>query len=173
MVFRQDDLIGMTQNEFWALIAEAGSGTDPYDQAAAIQTALSQRSAADVLDFERHLAAALAESYTWSLWGAAYLINGGCSDDGFDDFRGWLLLQGRPVFERAIRDPDSLADLPHLSADVECEDILYVARGAYEVVSGSEMPDVSVELPDLGEGWDFDDEQQMRQRYPRLFERFG
>jgi len=26
--------------------------------------------------------------------GAAYIINGGCSDDGFEYFRRWLVLQG-------------------------------------------------------------------------------
>jgi Protein of unknown function (DUF4240) len=42
------------------------------------------------------LAAALgAESYDWNLWGAVYLMQGGCSDDAFDYFRGWLVMQGR------------------------------------------------------------------------------
>jgi hypothetical protein len=42
-------------------------------------------------------------------WGAAYLANGGCSDDGFDYFRGWLIGQGRKVYETVLADPDSLA----------------------------------------------------------------
>ncbi|MFE5591185.1 DUF4240 domain-containing protein [Streptomyces sp. NPDC056549] len=33
---------------------------------------------------------------------AAYMVNGGCCDDGFDYFRGWLIAQGRNVFERAV-----------------------------------------------------------------------
>ena len=40
------------------------------------------------------------DSYRWDLWGAAYLANGGCSDDGFDYFRGWLIGQGRKVSAR-------------------------------------------------------------------------
>lgn len=43
---------------------------------------------------------------------AASLILGGCSDDGFEYFRGRLIAQGREVFERSVADPDSLADLP-------------------------------------------------------------
>ena len=57
--------------------------------------------------------------------------------------------------------------------NVECEDILYVARTAYESVTGSEIPSVSLKLPDLGNGWDFDDAAEMRLRYPRLFAKFG
>jgi hypothetical protein len=36
------------------------------------------------------------------------LINGGMSDDGFTDFRYWLISRGRDVYERALADPDSL-----------------------------------------------------------------
>ncbi|WP_257233953.1 DUF4240 domain-containing protein [Streptomyces sp. JV178] len=54
----------------------------------------------------------LGTSYRAPLWAAAFTINGGCSDDGFDYVRGWLVLQGHEVFERAVADPDSLARSP-------------------------------------------------------------
>ena len=53
----------------------------------------------------------MADSYRSSLWAAVYVINGGCSHDGFDYFRGWLMLQGRETFGQAVADPGSLADL--------------------------------------------------------------
>lgn len=163
----------MNRDEFWAIIEATPSDSDPYERAEAVQEALCERSAEEIVDFERHMASLLTESYSWKLWGAAYLINGGCSDDGFDYFRGWLILQGKAVFENAIANPDSLADVPELEEDVECEDILGVAWSAYESVTGDEMPMVSIELPDLGEGWDFDDDEEMEQRYPKLFAKFG
>ena len=49
------------------------------------------------------------ESYRWDLWSAAYLANGGCSGDGFDYFRGWLIGQGRTAYETVLADPDALA----------------------------------------------------------------
>jgi hypothetical protein len=162
----------MTRDEFWSLIEKTRSGDDSHERAEAIQAALSQRTAADIIDFEKHMAHMLGASYTWRLWGAAYLINGGCSDDGFDYFRGWLITQGRSVFDNALADPDSLVDVPELEEDVECEGILYVARSAHEVVTGNDIPRVPINLPDLGEGWDFDDDTEMKQRYPRLFARF-
>jgi hypothetical protein len=58
----------------------------------------------------------MADSYRNLLWAAAYLINGGCSDDGFESFRCWLIVQGRTVFERSVADPDTLADLPVIQA---------------------------------------------------------
>jgi hypothetical protein len=47
------------------------------------------------------LSGLLAASYRTVLWAAACLINGGYSDDGFEYFRGWLIVQGRDVFERS------------------------------------------------------------------------
>jgi hypothetical protein len=86
-------------------------------QAADLVAALGQRSVSEVLDYDRIHGQLMAESYRWELWGAAYLIGGGgCSDDGFDDFRGWLLGQGRATWQAALADPDSLADHPRSAA---------------------------------------------------------
>jgi hypothetical protein len=119
-----------------------------------------------------------ALSYRRDLWGAAYLLNGGCSDDGFEYLRGWLIAQGRTVFERALGDPDVLADLPavrHSAAadepfDFECEPMYGVVWDAYHKLTGSwDLPDpVAGRYPAIEPGWDFDDDQQLRQRLPRL-----
>jgi hypothetical protein len=161
----------MIREGFWSLINSTRT-EDSCEHAEAVQTVLSQRTAEDIVDFERHMADLLASSYTWNLWGAAYLINGGCSDDGFDYFRGWLITQGQLIFDAALADPDSLADLPKLEEEVECEDILYVAQSAHESVTGNRIPRIPIKLPDLGDGWDFDDDMEMKQRYPKLFAKF-
>ncbi len=51
-------------------------------------------------------------AYRYPLWNAARLIEGGCGDDGFMDFRDGLILLGGDTFGAAVRDPDSLAALP-------------------------------------------------------------
>ena len=38
------------------------------------------------------------------------MINGGCGDDGFMDFRDYLVSRGRKVFDRTLADPESLLD---------------------------------------------------------------
>jgi hypothetical protein len=81
-------------------------------------------------------------SYRTPLWAAAYVVNGGCSNDGFDYFRGWLIVQGREVFEHVVADPDALADLPVIHAQapseayLECEDTLYIASRAHRAATG-------------------------------------
>jgi hypothetical protein len=90
-------------------------------------------------------------------------------------FLGWLVAQGRPVFDRALTDPDSLAAV--VSADDEGEfdgeDLLSVAWDAYEQATGDELPaGPTVQRPELGPAWDFDDDAEMRRRYPQLTAKF-
>jgi Protein of unknown function (DUF4240) len=88
----------------------------------------------------------MAASYRTLPWAAACLINGGCSDDGFDYLRGWRIVQGREVFERSMADPDSLADLPVIGPPrigrppIECEDALYIVMRAHKAATGEELP---------------------------------
>ena len=50
-------------------------------------------------------------AYQYGLWTAANVMErGGCSDDGFMDFRAWLVAQGKEVYLAALADPDSLAN---------------------------------------------------------------
>lgn len=116
----------------------------------------------------------MAVSYRHDLWAAAYHLNGGCSDDGFEYFRGWLIAQGREVFDRAVADPDTLADVPAVreaandGPELESEEMFGVAFLAYAELTGSAQPPVTGRYPDLGPAWDFDDADRMRQRMPRL-----
>lgn len=81
-----------------------------------------------------HFDRAFAAAYQWLLWAAAYIIEGGCSDDGFMDFRYGLISRGRSVFERALADPDSLADVADDTTDgfIPNEDFGYVAQRVYQ-----------------------------------------
>ncbi len=106
--------------QFWKLIEDArlqvpdpANGEVIATQAAVLLSAWPRE---EIVAAEEVLSGLMAESYRVALWAAAYLANGGCSDDGFDYFRGWLIVQGRDVFEHALADPDTLADLPVIQA---------------------------------------------------------
>jgi diguanylate cyclase (GGDEF)-like protein len=76
-------------------------------RAAATISALSKEGA---LEFGRLFDTMMDRAYHWPLWGAAYVIHGGCSDDTFSDSRASLISRGRLAFERALSNPDMLAD---------------------------------------------------------------
>lgn len=69
----------MTEPEFWAHVAAARPRRyDPDAHADALAARLAKLPEGDVLDFVRHWDAASARAYRRDLWGAAYLVNGGC-----------------------------------------------------------------------------------------------
>ena len=172
----------MTEPEFWAHVAAARPRRyDAEAHAEQLAARLAKLPEPDILDFARHWEAVLARAYRRDLWGAAYLINGGCSDDGFEYFCRWLALQGRAAFDAALADPDSLAEVLDGETDVEAEvapgtDAWFLATGtaqddagyaAYERALLFRHPK-GVAEPPLAPRWDFDDHAEVRRRLPRL-----
>jgi hypothetical protein len=163
----------MDEAMFWQIIEAGGRKAlaDPERQLAAVRKRLGKLSPAEVRAFHRLFNQKLADAYTWDLWGAAYLINGGCSDDGFHYFRAWLISRGRAVYEAAVQNPDSLTGLTDPERDdYELEDLWGVSQEAYEQLTGEQMPPIDFRWPAKPKGrrWDFDDDRQVARRLPRL-----
>ncbi|RKN41169.1 DUF4240 domain-containing protein [Streptomyces hoynatensis] len=172
----------MNTQEFWQLV-EAGRGlaSEPDDAQEVVRHAsalLAARPAEEITAAQQALWDLMAESYTNPLWAAAYLINGGCSDDGFDYFRGWLITRGQRTFTRVCEDPDSLAELPLVRAaaadgfELDCEETLGLAWNAHLAATGRPLPPgaLTIRYPELDPAWnvDFDDRAEMTRRLPRL-----
>lgn len=126
----------MDKEKFWQLIEEANelSNNDIEKQINLLVDSLTKLSVEEILDFDRIFNEMFVKSYTPELLSAAFVINGECSEDYFDYFRGWLIAQGEEVFELALKDPEILADVVNtdIAGDIECEAMLYVAGTAYE-----------------------------------------
>jgi hypothetical protein len=165
----------MQENIFWELIESSKAESTPgmSDQPAILQAKLEAMTAEEIVGFDRIFQRLFTDAYTWDLWAAGYLIEGGCSDDGFMDFRGGLIGLGRQVYQDAVKDPQTLVSQPRRGVDFSNEDMLYVARKAYKVVtSGAEMPSSDIACPDdpVGEPWE---QETVAAKYPRLVEHFG
>ena len=102
----------MNEGQFWQIIAESRAQSDGEckTQAQALLRLLKRLPGDEIIAFELLFNALRRRAYRWNLWGAAYIINGGASDDGFEYFRWWLIGQGERIYEAALRDPDTLAD---------------------------------------------------------------
>ncbi|QKW19277.1 DUF4240 domain-containing protein [Kitasatospora sp. NA04385] len=170
----------MDETGFWQLVdgaREAAAG-DPDEQAEALVEQLLRLTPDEVLDFARQFEARFQRAYTVELWGAAYLLLDGASEDAFDYFRCWLIGQGREVFEGAVHEPDALAELvPDFDEDEDGdgEELGYAADEAYERLTGLPLPDLGVRQPAAAYGvsFDFSDKAVMAARYPRLWELYG
>jgi hypothetical protein len=162
----------MDEQQFWRIIAAGGRKAlnDPDQQLAAVRKALLKLDAAEIKAFDKLFNQKMAAAYTWDLWGAAYLINGGCSDDGFFYFRAWLISRGQKVYDAALQNPDSLAKVADPDNDEhEFEELWHVARGAYAEAAGKELTGTFkwAQRP-KGKRWDFDDDEAVAARLPKL-----
>ncbi|TJZ55436.1 DUF4240 domain-containing protein [Streptomyces piniterrae] len=170
----------MDETEFWELIdgSREAAGGDPEEQADALVERLLGLDPEAVVDFARHFESRYNRAYAWDLWAAASLMLSGASDDAFDFFRCWLIGQGREVFEGGLHDADGLAELVDdfdEAVDGDAEELGYAADEAYEQLTGTVMPDLGLPAQPrepLGDYVDFDDDEAMAERFPRLWDRF-
>lgn len=133
----------INKESFWDLIHEAKNacGQDMDAMLAYLKDRLVSMGPTQAQNFHDiiHAYEDLADKY--GLWDAAGIMKEyGCSDDGFIDFRAWLIAQGREVYFAALADPDSLADVvPY--GDCRFEQLSYVGDYAYEQLTGKSAYD--------------------------------
>jgi len=163
----------MDDDHFWAFIGAArdAAGDDVEDRVSGLEQVLLNHHPDEVAEFRQKYDEMLARSYRWDLWGAAHVMMGGCSDDGFRYFRDWLVSEGEAVFEAALADADSLAGVEQ-DEDFELESFGYVAAEVYEQMTDLPLPaSRSLEPAEpVGHGWE---EDALPALLPRLWKRFG
>jgi len=177
-----DDADAAIRREWFWQIVELSREGDPAqeEQIAQLRAILSKYPAELIEVFGSEFDAVLSETYSWDLWGAAYVIMGGCSDDSFEYFRVWMVSRGNAFFEAARENPDRMAELipPTFDDLPDFELFAYAAGDAWALKTGEEpyeMPTapnmIYTREPD---GQPFGEEDDdFSDRYPMLWERFG
>ncbi|PJF44859.1 MAG: molybdenum metabolism regulator [Phototrophicales bacterium] len=169
----------MNTEQFWQLIESVHNTDTCLDKCDLLVEKLQAYSVEDILSFQHQLDQAMVKSYTSLLWAAAYLLTEGCSDDCFDYFRAWLILNGRAFYERAVQSPDELSQLltDEMLDNLECEELLGVAFSAYqEKTDKDDFYDVYYAiyepqtLPNIQLDWYEDDEEALAELLPQLYQ---
>ena len=177
----------MDEEQFWAIVQtavdEAGDDEEAYLEV--VKRELSKLSLKEMIGFRLRTDKLLYDSYTSEMWCAGYLMNGGCSDDGFEYFRLWVISRGRKVYEAAMANPDNLIDYIDDDAEMdffEFELFWYVALEAFEEAVDAELYDYIDDenfktcegnYPNFEFNWEEDEPESMQKLCPRLFEKFG
>jgi hypothetical protein len=176
----------LEKKEFWRLIEKSRE----FDQAEWLTEELAQKGIEEVLDFEFLFQELMNASYQSRLWGAAFVLMGGCSDDTFDYFRGWLIGQGEEIYNKVLKDPEFLAE--YINEDnlddegfPQNEELLSVGGDAYTFIKTGDIEwddDIYDEflealdkkglqsVTDIEFDWEEDDLENL---FPVLWERFG
>jgi hypothetical protein len=163
----------MDEEQFWDIVARAcrSNPRTAGEWGQWLQAELKCLEPAKIIEWNHIFDRLAARAYTVDLWGAAYIINGAAYDDEFYNFRCWLIGMGQDVYEDAVANPDSLADVVVPGFDAEAE-IYAAAHVAWMAVTGRLDTDpypARKERAELrGEDWEFDDDEELRRRLPRL-----
>ncbi|CAG0994404.1 hypothetical protein PHYC_02475 [Phycisphaerales bacterium] len=169
----------MNTDQFWGIIDAAALSSKGHQGKflSLTQAALKKLPPTEILEFKLRFDEQMRRAFHWDLWGAAYIIRGGCSDDGFEYFRAWLISNGRKVFEEGLARPESLVNLKIEEDDCEFEDLIFAAGDVYEAATGADLyADLPIRAPvadqPAGKPWG-EDSRYLEQRFPRLWARFN
>lgn len=167
----------MDEDGFWRLVDSAWAGEQNITPEVLdrLNERLGRLSYAEIDECLKWFDQAHRRAYRWDLWAAGYLIQDSMSDDGFTDFRSWLIAHGRTAYERALADPDTLAELQWRS---DLEDMsaaeLYAARivDAWSTRHQHDPETGYWEAPQeepAGDAFPEDDPEWFRRTFPRLW----
>jgi uncharacterized protein DUF4240 len=164
--------ITVDESKFWELVQRAhdGASDDMDRKCEALKAEIGKLSKSEASDFGVLFDTMMNRAYSHELWGAAYVVHGGCGDDTFNDFRSALISRGRACFERALADPDFLADEVFDETTWFYEGYQYAVSAGVKDVAGSQ-PGRRLPDPDSpsGEDWVEDD---LGTLFPRLNAKF-
>lgn len=148
---------------FWHVIGEPLA--KPAEQVLEIAARLESFAASQIKAFDKLLRAAMQKLNRHDLWALAYLRNGGCSDDSFESFRAWTILQGAETTALARSDPLAFLEKTRSAGQCEGSGLLLVPAAAYFRRAGKTLPRLRGTLAVHGEPWD---EATVEAAYPAL-----
>lgn len=150
----------MNKDEFWKVIDEAnkivGKGSQE-EFLKAFSEKLSELSLEAIRDWYAIFRFYYNKAYRNDLWAACAATKTHCSDDGFIDFRYWLISKGRNMYMSAINTPDSLADFDIPKGSAQFESFGYEPASVYEnkwikeIPNEGQEPNHSENKPDIWE----------------------
>jgi hypothetical protein len=156
----------LPEARFWSIVDAARTRAKKQSAwASSLAKELKELTPEDIAAFDAAFAERMRRAHDYSLWGAAYLLDDGSSDDGFLGFRAWLIFQGRDVFEAALKDPETLARFAG-HGDFDAEEVLGVAAKRFEAKSDDAFDPAPCDNAEPS-GQPFD-EDALAERYPTL-----
>jgi hypothetical protein len=133
----------MDEDQFWKIIQATKNiaHNDFHQQQDELAKEMHKLSPGEIIQFANSFRHFRGEANTWELWGAIYIINGGCGDDSFNDFREWVIGQGKDFYYRTIKNPETLSEIDaDQFEDVDWEGLGYIPGAVFQELTGQEMP---------------------------------
>jgi hypothetical protein len=164
--------LSMDESCFWDIIEKSKeNASSTAEQIELLIAELELFKATEIGKFHKLLQQKMAELYHWDIWAVAYLAQGGCSDDAFEAFPPWIILQGPAVYQLALKDVTKLSAHVPSGGETQADGLLFAPAIAYENRAGKPMrPGKAKALKIRGKPWD---ESELQSRYPELYRRYS
>jgi hypothetical protein len=174
----------LDEDLFWKIVDASAKNTKNQDQQQKnLINEISKLTPKQMVGFRLRTDKLLYDTYSSEMWCAGYIMNGGCSDDGFEYFRNWIISRGKDTYFKAKQNPDSLISQKDNGEDemYEFEHFWYVALEAFEKTTGKELYDYIDEekfqtkegnYPQFKFNWQEENTESMKKLCPKLFEQF-
>jgi hypothetical protein len=163
----------MTEFLFWDIIEKSSNfNVSSSEQVETIVVELEKLKAFEIKRFQKILLDKMAQAYHWDVWALAYAARGGCSDDAFEGFRAWLILQNKEIFDAALKDVNQVIHHVPQGYSTDALEFLNAAMIAYDTRSGKPFPKIRSPQPKepQGQAWE---EEDLPKRYPKLAKFYG
>jgi len=172
----------MNESIFWELIDKARKAA-PLDfetRCAHLTDLLAEHhTAEEIVAFEHILREKIEEASSWPVMAATFVVCSFISDDTYEDFRAWMVGQGKDNFNKILRDPNEVCNLvkPSRQLDLKGDRMLFVAINAYLEKTGTDDEEAFYELIEHPEEKKIDQrwpesKNDYRKLFPRLFDAF-
>ncbi len=164
----------MKESQFWECIDQASASDDFADS---LRNVLHDLDLEEIISFKNIFLKKLVEAYVFPLLAANFVISSYVSDDGFEEFRAWLVSKGKLSFQNAVDSPETIADwLEKEEVDeVEGHKLLNIADEVYAELGGEEEEFYKSVIfppePDINMTWP-ENKSEFQLEYPKLVAKF-
>jgi hypothetical protein len=164
----------MDVQQFWEIIGQSyekaeGNYIIQQDVLVEILVAMSEE---QIIQFDNTFDALSHDAYSWNLWGAAHIMLGGCDDEAFDDFRGWLIAKGESIYNSAMANPETLSDMPFSRGVDRMDGFSLMSYEAFYQKTKRHIPPSNSDYQWIPEG-DKWHQPELSAKFPKLWAKFG
>lgn len=171
----------LDETTFWNIVEASLTSTKNQDaQERFLVKEIEKLTPKEMIGFRLRTDKLLYDTYNSEMWCAGYIMNEGCSDDGFEYFRNWVISRGKDTYYKAKENPDSLiSEFVEGTEYYDFESFWYVALTAFENKTGKELYDYIADDFKTNEGnypnfdftWKEEEPETMKAICPKLFDK--
>ncbi|QNK79048.1 DUF4240 domain-containing protein [Winogradskyella sp. PAMC22761] len=171
----------LDETVFWNIVDLSFENTkNQDDQERFLVKEIEKLTPKQMIGFRLRTDKLLYDTYNSEMWCAGYIMNGGCSDDGFEYFRNWIISLGKEKYQKAKENPDSLISEYKTNTEFyEFEGFWYVALTAFNNKTGKDLYDFIADDFKFNEGnyprfeftWKEEEPETMKAICPKLFDK--